>query len=62
MSEGGEQGKVPERSEPELIRAAQSGDRGAYDSLVRLYQKQVYRWAYHVVRTHDLASYGPTKP
>jgi RNA polymerase sigma-70 factor (ECF subfamily) len=55
MSEGGQQDQVPGRSEPELIRAAQEGDRGAYDSLVRLYQKQVYRWAFHVVRNHDLA-------
>lgn len=42
-------------SEPALIRLAQNGDRRAYDFLVRAYQKQVYRWAFHVVRTHDLA-------
>lgn len=42
-------------AEPELIRLAQKGDRRAYDILVRLYQRQVYRWAFHVVRTHDLA-------
>jgi len=41
--------------ESEQIRAAQNGDRAAYDLLVRRYQKQVYRWAFHVVRTHDLA-------
>ena len=41
--------------EPAIIRLAQQGDRRAYDILVRLYQKQVYRWAFHVVRTHDLA-------
>ncbi|MEW5702896.1 MAG: RNA polymerase sigma factor [Candidatus Zixiibacteriota bacterium] len=42
-------------SEEELIRATQSGDRYAYDVLVRRYQRRVYRWAFHVVRTHDLA-------
>lgn len=42
-------------AEPELIRLAQSGDRLAYDQLVKIYQRQVYRWAFHVVRTHDLA-------
>lgn len=41
--------------EPDLIRLAQKGDRQAYDRLVRIYQKQVYRWAFHVVRTHDVA-------
>ncbi len=41
--------------EGELIRKAQAGDRSAYDQLVRRYQRQVYRWAYHVVRAHDLA-------
>jgi RNA polymerase sigma-70 factor (ECF subfamily) len=42
-------------SEPELIRLAQKGDHRAYGVLVRIYQRQVYRWAFHVVRTHDLA-------
>jgi RNA polymerase sigma-70 factor (ECF subfamily) len=42
-------------SEPDCIRAAKNGDRGAYDKLVRKYQKQVYRWAYQLVRAHDLA-------
>ena len=37
-------------AEPEVIRLAQQGDRRAYDLLVRRYQKQVYRWAFHVVR------------
>jgi RNA polymerase sigma-70 factor (ECF subfamily) len=41
--------------EPDLIRAAQAGNRSAYDLLVRHHQRQVYRWALHVVRTHDLA-------
>lgn len=41
--------------ESEIIRAAQSGDQSAYDLLVKRYQRQVYRWAFHVVRTHDLA-------
>jgi len=54
MGTGGdkEYGSLPE---PELIRMAQAGDRRAYDALVRIYQRQVYRWAFHVVRTHDLA-------
>jgi RNA polymerase sigma-70 factor (ECF subfamily) len=51
---GGDQ-HYPALSEPELIRLAQKGDRRAYDQLVRIYQRQVYRWAFHVVRTHDLA-------
>jgi RNA polymerase sigma-70 factor (ECF subfamily) len=46
---------VVDREEGELIRKAQAGDRSAYDQLVRRYQRQVYRWAYHVVRAHDLA-------
>jgi RNA polymerase sigma-70 factor (ECF subfamily) len=41
--------------ESEWIREAQKGDRAAYDRLVQKYRKQVYRWAYHLVRTHDLA-------
>ncbi len=54
MSTGGDH-DYANLTEPEIIRLAQSGDRRAYDILVRLYQKQVYRWAFHVVRTHDLA-------
>ena len=46
---------VADLEEGELIRKAQAGDRSAYDQLVRRYQRQVYRWAYHVVRAHDLA-------
>jgi len=41
--------------ESEWIREAQKGDRAAYDHLVEKYRKQVYRWAYHLVRAHDLA-------
>ena len=44
-----------ETSESELIRAAQAGDRLAYDELVRRHQRNVYRWAYNVVRSHDAA-------
>lgn len=54
MGTGGDQ-EYASLSESELIRLAQKGDRRAYDGLVRIYQKQVYRWAFHVVRTHDLA-------
>lgn len=54
MNEGRREGRRS-RSEPDLIRAAQQGDRSAYDSLVERYQKQVYRWAFHFVRNHDLA-------
>lgn len=54
MKDGQHEGRRS-RTEPELIRAAQQGDRSAYDALVKLYQKQVYRWAFHFVRTHDLA-------
>jgi RNA polymerase sigma-70 factor (ECF subfamily) len=42
-----------ETSESDLIRAAQVGDRFAYDELVRRHQRNVYRWAYNVVRSHD---------
>lgn len=44
-----------EKTESELIRQAQSGDRLAYDQLVRRHQRTVYRWAYNVVRSHDVA-------
>ena len=54
MGTGGDQ-EYANLSESELMRLAQKGDRRAYDGLVRIYQKQVYRWAFHVVRTHDLA-------
>ena len=54
MGPSGER-QLGELPEPELIRLAQKGDRRAYDCLVRRYQRQVYRWAFHVVRTHDLA-------
>ncbi|MBI3872737.1 MAG: sigma-70 family RNA polymerase sigma factor [candidate division Zixibacteria bacterium] len=45
----------PEAADFDLVVAAQKGDNSAYDCLVRRYQRQVYRWAFHVVRTHDLA-------
>ena len=44
-----------EKSESDLIRQAQTGDRFAYDQLVRRHQRAVYRWAYNVVRSHDVA-------
>jgi RNA polymerase sigma-70 factor (ECF subfamily) len=44
-----------ETSESDLIRAAQVGDRLAYDELVRRHQRSVYHWAYNVVRSHDAA-------
>jgi len=44
-----------EKTESDLIRLAQSGDRFAYDQLVRRHQRAVYRWAYNVVRSHDVA-------
>ena len=55
MTEERSKKEVTEYSEPELIRAAQQGSHDAYDRLVRNFQKQVYRWAYHLVRSHDLA-------
>ncbi|HEX9750318.1 MAG TPA: sigma-70 family RNA polymerase sigma factor [candidate division Zixibacteria bacterium] len=55
MTEANQRNDAPEPSEPDLIRAAQQGDRHAFDALVKRYQRQVYRWAYHLVRTHDLA-------
>lgn len=55
MTEERPKKEVTEYSEPELIRAAQQGSHDAYDRLVRNFQKQVYRWAYHLVRSHDLA-------
>lgn len=41
--------------ESDLIRQAQAGDRGAFDRLVRQYQRSVYRWAFNIVRAHDQA-------
>jgi RNA polymerase sigma-70 factor, ECF subfamily len=43
------------KTESELIRLAQEGDRFAYDELVRRHQRNVYRWAYNIVRHHDTA-------
>ncbi len=44
-----------EKTESDLIRQAQAGDRFAYDQLVRRHQRTVYRWAFNVVRNHDVA-------
>lgn len=46
---------VTGKTESELIRLAQQGDRFAYDELVRRHQRNVYRWAYNIVRHHDTA-------
>lgn len=55
-------GKIPaegsrllEADERELIRRAQSGDRAAFDSLVRLYDHEVLRLALKLVRSPEEA-------
>lgn len=35
--------------------AAQKGDRDAFNRLVKLHQRAVYRWAYRMVHSHDVA-------
>jgi len=52
---GERRGGVTSKTESELIRSAQAGDRLAYDELVRRHQRNVYRWAYNIVRSHDAA-------
>jgi len=41
--------------ESQWVRAAQEGDRAAFDQLVKLHQRAAYRWAYRMVHTHDAA-------
>lgn len=36
-----------------LVRAAQSGDRAAFSTIVERYQRRVYRVAYGLVRSHE---------
>jgi RNA polymerase sigma factor (sigma-70 family) len=40
----------------ELVRRAQSGDKGAYDDLVQRYQERVYATIYHMTSNHEDAS------
>ncbi len=46
-------GRHPE--EKQWVLAAQKGDNVAFEKLVRLHQRGVYRWAYRMVHTHDAA-------
>jgi RNA polymerase sigma-70 factor (ECF subfamily) len=41
----------PHGDEPDLVRAAQAGDRAAFAALVERYWERLYRWLYHL--THD---------
>jgi RNA polymerase sigma-70 factor, ECF subfamily len=41
--------------EPETIGRAQAGDLGAFESLVRAYQGDVWRFAYHLTRNASMA-------
>lgn len=57
MSEHGFQPASRSRhpEEGQWVRAAQEGDRAAFDRLVKLHQRAAYRWAYRMVHTHDAA-------
>ena len=41
--------------EPDVVVRAQAGDLAAFESLVRDYQADVWRFAYHLTRSHALA-------
>lgn len=47
---------MEERSEASLVHAAQRGDREAYRTLVRHYERPVYRLAYALTRNHEEAT------
>jgi RNA polymerase sigma-70 factor (ECF subfamily) len=42
---------MPERTDRELVEAAQNGDSDAFGALVRRHQRRVYRLAFHLVRS-----------
>jgi RNA polymerase sigma-70 factor (ECF subfamily) len=46
----------PLSEELALVRLAQSGDLGAYDSLIRRYQERVYATIYHMTSNHEDAN------
>jgi len=41
--------------ERQWVISAQAGDRSAFERLVELHKKTVYRWAYRMVHSHDVA-------
>jgi RNA polymerase sigma-70 factor (ECF subfamily) len=45
---------VPE-PDPQVVRAARGGDAGAFESLVRFYQAQVWRLCFHLLHDETLA-------
>ena len=47
--------EVMEPQESFLIARARRGDRGAFEEIVRLYQRRVYGVALRIVRAHDVA-------
>jgi len=52
---GAEQRAAPDRSELDLIKKAQTGDRAAYGRLVQLYQDRLYNAVLRLVGDHDEA-------
>jgi RNA polymerase sigma-70 factor, ECF subfamily len=48
-------GATLQEPDPQLIRAAIGGDRSAFGALVRLYQGDVWRMSFHLVRDETLA-------
>lgn len=47
---------VPEPNDTDLVRAAASGDRSAFETLVTRHQRNVYRLCYRFVPNHEDAS------
>lgn len=48
-------GGAVEEPDPQVVRAAQSGDAVAFERLVRSYQGEIWRLAWHLVRDESLA-------
>ena len=52
---GAERSAAPDRSELELMKKSQTGDRGAYGRLVQLYQDRLYNAVLRMIGDHDEA-------
>lgn len=48
-------GATLQEPDPQLVRAARAGDQRAFGSLVRIYQADVWRLAFHLLRDEGLA-------
>jgi RNA polymerase sigma-70 factor (ECF subfamily) len=46
---------VVDEPDPQVVKAARSGDLGAFEALVRRYQGDVWRLSYHLVRDETVA-------